>query len=303
MQSLFPHSKLLHIQAIEKGFEHAISILTFEDQSKLIFRRCKFSTDASHFPFLNYVSQLLLKYQLPVASILEFTGEYCVESLLPGVDVSDLPEIWNSLTKKQFNQFCQQLASHLVSLHSISCQQFGNLDKFQTVSQQKCIGSDTHWIHTFDPSFLYLVNKFIKTKSSFFSTKIATDLKQLYSTVKPILLQFNTPVLLHGDLNANNIRVELQEDHLHICGIVDFGDVKAGDYRFDLGRLLCHWKGDWNKMNLLCEYYYNKASMQKDDVQLIQFYAIYYTLLLIDCMNNDDKYSSILQTLLQDVIR
>ncbi|KAL9643324.1 hypothetical protein ABK040_014779 [Willaertia magna] len=313
LNRIFPDKTIKTIQHINKGYEHAISIITFtndinnNNDDKVIFRKCKFHNDTNefHFPIIQFLSNLLLQNKINVISkIIYFEENFCLESYLPGSDISDLPNQWDTFNEKQLNYLLKQLSNILLKLHKINCKKFGDINKKETILNNNSIviGKDNNWLDTFDNSFQENLN-YLKKKKKFKKEK---ELLKVFEIVKNKIENFNEPKLVHADLNANNIRVQFNEknQNYELTGLLDFGDVKAGDPRFDFGRLLSHWKGDWNKLNILCKYYYygNNVGMTKEDEIMIQFYAIYYCVFLytvFDGKENDEKYFNILTILLQ----
>ena len=102
-------------------------------------------------------------------------------------------------------------------------------------------------------------------------------LKELYLSMIPYLAAFNDPVLVHGDISAENIYIL----NGHLNGVIDYADCLCGDGLYDIGRFLLFAKGEWKHVDTLAQGY-KQADKEKlwtkNEKQCIRFYACYFAL-------------------------
>ena len=92
----------------------------------------------------------------------------------------------------------KELGEFLHVLHSIGMKQFGYM------SEQTGVGVYSSWLKMFEADF----NNLDETQH---------QLKEIYLHMIPYLEEFSRPVIVHGDISPENIRVR----NGHLTGVID----------------------------------------------------------------------------------
>jgi len=162
-------------------------------------------------------------------------------------------------------EICKELGEFLYVLHSIEMKQFGYM------SEKPGVGVYLSWLKMFETAF----NNLNENQYQF---------KEIYLSMIPYLTAFNNPVLVHGDISSENIRIL----NGHLNGVIDYADCLCGDGLYDIGRFLLFVKAEWKYVDAIAQGYKlsdSDKSWTKSEKQCIRFYACYFALWL----NSDDE--------------
>ena len=155
-------------------------------------------------------------------------------------------------------EICKELGEFLHVLHSIEMKQFGYM------SEEAGVGVYLSWLKMFETEFNNL------NESQY-------QLKEIYLSMVPYLAAFSNPVLVHGDISSENIRVL----NGHLNGVIDYADCLCGDGLYDIGRFLLFVKVEWKYVDAIAQGYKlsdGEKSWTKSEKQYIRFYACYFAL-------------------------
>lgn len=122
--------------------------------------------------------------------------------------------------------------------------------------------------------------------------------KEIYLSTEPYLSAFCKPVLLHGDISSENIRV--LDGHLN--GVIDYADCLCGDGLYDIGRFLVFLKGEWKYIDAMALGYkstHGEKQWSKKERECIRFYACYFALRL---KPDDDTVRKLLLSIADGVV-
>ncbi len=157
-------------------------------------------------------------------------------------------------------EICKELGEFLHVLHSIEMKQFGYM------SEQPGVGVYLSWAKMFETDFNNL-------------NENQYQMKEIYLSMIPYLVEFSNPVLVHGDISSENIRVL----NGHLNGVIDYGDCLCGDGLYDIGRFLLFVKAEWKYVDAIARGYKSSKSDKswtKSEKECIRFYACYFALWL-----------------------
>ena len=155
-------------------------------------------------------------------------------------------------------EICKELGEFLHIFHSIEMKQFGYM------SEQPGVGVYLSWMNMFETDFNNL-------------NEDQYQMKEIYLSMIPYLVEFRNPVLVHGDMSSENIRVL----NGHLNGVIDYADCLCGDGLYDIGRFLLFVKGEWKYIDAIAPGYKSsnsEKSWTKSEKQCIRFYACYFAL-------------------------
>ncbi|CAM2701483.1 unnamed protein product [Rotaria socialis] len=269
VSSHFPCETIKNIRLPSKlGCDNIIYLIEFCSDTIIVFRRSlkidsskissefKLSSDGngmSYFPMHRpehqaWVLELLKNEQVcPKLLALNSEKNYLIESYKSGQD-------WNEFSP----EICKELGEFLHVLHSIEMKKFGYM------SEQPGVGVYSSWLKMFEADFHNL-------------TEDQYPLKEIYLSMVPYLTEFNNPVLVHGDISSENIRVL----NGHLNGVIDYGDCVCGDGLYDIGQFLLFAKAEWKYVDAIAQGYKlsnGAKSWTKSEKQCIRFYACYFAL-------------------------
>ncbi|KAN0041491.1 hypothetical protein ACTFIV_004032 [Dictyostelium citrinum] len=248
-----------------------------------------------------------------VPNLLSNDHQFVIESYIPSQDLSELFSKPSQMNDIQIKQVFTKIGTILKRIHSKSTPNgYGSLKNIQLE------GSLSNWNDYFEVDFIKqfdtmeinieIMNTSNNNNNYKFRDRdeVINCLKQFYyNHVKPYLLEFNKPTLVHADLCSNNIRINKcknNNDDIKVTGIIDFADSISGDGLYDIGRILSHVYGDWRFIEAIeigyCE---NSSTFKQTQLKMIIFYALSFCCWLLDISNTEDdilKYNQILSSLL-----
>ncbi|CAF2847011.1 unnamed protein product [Rotaria sp. Silwood2] len=269
--SHFPYDTIENVRLPSKlGCDNIIYLIKFCSDTIIIFRQplkidssktsSEFKLNANddsmpYFPMHRLGHQAwaleLLKNERLSPKLLALNPEknYLIESYISGQDFNEFsPEI------------CKELGGFLHMLHSIKMKQFGYM------SEQPGVGVYSSWLKMFETAFNNL-------------NENQYPLEEIYLSMIPYLTEFSNPVLLHGDISSENMRVL----NGHLNGVIDYADCLCGDGLYDIGRLLLLAKAEWKYVDAIAQGYKlssSEKSWTKSEKQCIRFYACYFAMWL-----------------------
>ena len=210
---------------------------------------------------------------------------FLVESFVPGADLSSLLPLPPSVLRPLWSD----VGRHLHHLHSLPCRLFGGIrcvgreggaEKAEVDGDSDddgLEGSSSRWLD------VDLLSSFVsRVRVGGLTPSLTAALLSLFHRHLPFLSSFSSPVLCHGDLCSNNLRVDAGGS---LVGLLDFVDAVAGDGLFDVGRALSHWKGDWAVVEWVeAGYWAGKAGgrWSRDERSRIALYAAAFALWMLE---------------------
>lgn len=229
--------KPLSIVDSSKGRDHTVFIIDSK-KGKFVIRFAKedFHTLKSH----DYALKKWHKLGIPVPKILALGKDYDIETFIDG----------ESIKKKELSDdIIVELANIIKKMHSLKTKKYSYIDI-------KGVGCKDSW-EIFQRDFLR--DKLLRIRKLMTSKEFAilTDFLE-----KNIVRDFNSPRLLHKDLNPDNILIHKGK----ISGIIDASDAISGDPLFDIAIL-------YLKIREQDFYKFMKAYGTKD-IKRIKYYAV-----------------------------
>lgn len=296
----YPNSRVVDIEDLSSGCDNWIFCVLYDEQgsdeaTKVILRfpRKLSNPDCPvmHRPrFQAKILNLLGENGIPCPKLLHVGDNYLIESYVTGIDLAKVQINCKNQLKKIFTEigFCVK------KLHSIDCcENFGYIVDIDQ-NRDQLIGKYDNWLTMFEEEFPANLKNCLDSR--LIDQKMFQLLDDLYSDVKPYLMSYSVPRLLHSDICGNNIRIVTNSDGTgyQFNGLIDFADCMSGDPMFDLGELLLSYYGDYTVIDMF-ETGYRRLSAE--DKHMIRFYAIHYNLWLLDSSEDTDKWMQTLHKL------
>jgi aminoglycoside phosphotransferase (APT) family kinase protein len=180
----------------------------------------------------------------------EFSRSYLIMEKIPGLIATD--HFWQLNTEKEKFKLISQFIQELVNLHKINWKShFSNVGKPDIENNP----------YTF-------VEQVINFPKEMISKYNVTELKPLIEWLEENKEKTEDLVLLHGDYHMNNV-IATPEGKLVI---IDWADIKVGDYRLDLGFAIVTMSSAGEDLSLNFISLYEKFS--KNKVKNIEYFMI-----------------------------
>eukprot|EP00005_Dracoamoeba_jomungandri_P003810 CAMPEP_0174260922 /NCGR_PEP_ID=MMETSP0439-20130205/11014_1 /TAXON_ID=0 /ORGANISM="Stereomyxa ramosa, Strain Chinc5" /LENGTH=352 /DNA_ID=CAMNT_0015345305 /DNA_START=50 /DNA_END=1108 /DNA_ORIENTATION=- len=213
--------------------------------------------------------------KVPKVLCVDPKGNFLVETFLTGSNLRTFPS-------EEHYPVMSELGEQLNLMHRVKMKGYGTL--ISDNGEMK--GSFEDWKSYFDYLFMGRLASLVETKVWASIPLMVENINALYERYLGYLTNFNRPVLLHGDLNSDNVRVKRSDptdetSDLTLLGILDFCDCISGDPLFEFGALL-ETSNDWKCIEIIDETY-GRSLLEQSDV--IVFYAIFISIFYM----NEDK--------------
>lgn len=204
------YRKIKKVKLIDHGWNTVV--LDVDDKYIVRFKKDEIFPQALEIKILKRSQN---KISMPIPKIISIGKQYkyIIYRKLRGVNLSE--KIIDSLNRKQYNKFINDIAKFLMQFHnSLSIAQAKKMGIKRIKDKEnytKCIKSKL---------FKNIKNKDIInfTKQTMLAYKALPDIKE-------------NKVVLYNDLHCNNIAFDLKKKKIN--GIFDFGDVGIEDYQLD----------------------------------------------------------------------
>lgn len=186
-----------------KGCDHKI-LLLYTNKGNFVYRYCKNPKAIMSHAYCSKVWNYLPK---PII----IDTYFLIETKIPG----------REFTKHSKVSIMKEVGKALKQMHRIKTQKYGYLEK-------PGVGQCTSWKE-------FILGRF---KQRLTGTKRALGKELLdrlthYVRANEYLLNYHTPVLLHQDMNPDNIMIQ----NGHLSGIIDAADALSGDPAYEISVL------------------------------------------------------------------
>jgi len=191
-----------------KGCDHKI-ILLYTNKGNFVYRFCK--NDKA---IMSHAWACKVWKDLPVPKTIIKKKHYLIETMIKGKDMSE-----SKLTREQKLKIMKDLGKILKKMHKVHTKRYGYL-----------IAPGIGQVNSWKKYIMRLANsrlKKIKLESSLLKKTKA------YLKKNDFLLDFKNPILLHKDINPENIMIKNHK----LEGIIDIGDAVSGDPIYEIATM------------------------------------------------------------------
>lgn len=219
-----------------KGSDHKI-VLLYTDKGNYVYRYC-----SNNKAIMSHTYAINKWSNLGFPKLVVKKRYYLIETMIPGKDMSE-----SKLTNEQKLRIMRKLGIILKKMHHIKTKKYGYLIK-------PGVGQVNNW------------NKYIvrltRRRMKILSPNLITRIKNY---LKNNIIECHNPVLLHKDINPENIMVYKG----NLSGIIDAADAVSGDPLYDIAIVYDRFRNRDKKYPDALVKSYGKVDLKK-----LEYYTI-----------------------------